>query len=69
MEGSINKKAEEGMTRLMRRVEVLKDRLVAGSFRRSAESDSMERAWPVVPGAYEVGNPHGPVAICTLTSN
>jgi tetrahydromethanopterin S-methyltransferase subunit A len=25
--------------------------------------------WPVVPGAYAVGNPAAPVAVCTLTNN
>jgi tetrahydromethanopterin S-methyltransferase subunit A len=24
--------------------------------------------WPVIAGSYEVGDPHGPVAICTLTT-
>jgi tetrahydromethanopterin S-methyltransferase subunit A len=26
-------------------------------------------AWPVVPGAYAVGDPTAPVAICTLTDD
>src|SRR5215470_5135032 len=25
-------------------------------------------AWPVIAGSYEVGDPQGPVAVCTLTS-
>jgi tetrahydromethanopterin S-methyltransferase subunit A len=29
---------------------------------------SSTAAWPVIAGSYEVGDPHGPVAICTLTT-
>lgn len=67
MNGSKNKKAEESLTRAMRRVEGFKDWLVAGRFRNHANSTTS--SWPVVPGAYVVGDRLGPVAICTLTSN
>jgi tetrahydromethanopterin S-methyltransferase subunit A len=29
----------------------------------------MIRSWPVVPGAYAIGDPNAPVAICTLTDD
>jgi tetrahydromethanopterin S-methyltransferase subunit A len=32
-------------------------------------SKSRFDAWPVLPGAYKVGDPSAPVAVCTLTSN
>jgi len=67
MNGSKNKKAEESITRVMRRVEGFKDWLVAGRFRN--HRNSAITPWPVVPGAYVVGDSLGPVAICTLTSN
>lgn len=69
MNGSISKKAEDHITRLMGKVEAFKDWLVARSLYRSAKSNSKESPWPVLPGAYVVGDRHGPVAICTLTSH
>lgn len=69
MNGSQNKQAEEMITRLMRKVEGTKDRLVTGFHRRVTRLNSRTDSWPLLPGAYAVGNPLGQVAVCTLTSN
>lgn len=69
MNGSMNKKVEENVTRLMRKVEAVKDWLVAGPVRRSNGSRSGIAAWPVLPGSYVIGDRLGPVAVCTLTSS
>lgn len=33
-----------------------------------SDNNKTSKAWPVMPGTYQVGNPNGPVAICALTS-
>ena len=69
MDGSKNKKVEETITRLMRKVEGTKDWLVTGLAHRAARPNSGVRSWPTLPGAYVVGESQGQVAVCTLTSN
>lgn len=69
MNGSKNQKAEETITRIMRKVEGTKDWLVTSFRGRGTSSHSKTDVWPVLPGAYIVGNPRGHVAVCTLTSN
>jgi tetrahydromethanopterin S-methyltransferase subunit A len=68
MNGSKNKKVEEGVTRAMRQVEAVKDWLVSGPIRRIRGSSSSAASWPVLPGAYILGDRHSPVAVCVLTS-
>ena len=50
---------------LMRRLDVLGGLLSTWSLRRRLGGP----AWPVVAGAYVVGDPAAPVAVCTLTDN
>jgi len=47
----------------------LKERVSQAGIRGLAWWLRRERVWPVVGGAYRVGDPNAPVAICTLTSN
>ena len=67
MNTSKNKIAEEAVTHLMRKVDVMTDWLATGPLRHASKSRS--GAWPVLPGAYKVGGRFAPVAVCTLTSN
>jgi len=69
MNSPTNKTVEDNITRMMGKVEGMKDWLVSGRFRRSPNSDAKTAAWPVLPGAYTLGDRRGAVAICTLTSN
>jgi tetrahydromethanopterin S-methyltransferase subunit A len=59
----------EAAVRLFQRMDALRDVLTAGPIRRAAQRLRGREAWPVTSGAYLVGDPIGPVAICTLTSN
>jgi tetrahydromethanopterin S-methyltransferase subunit A len=69
MDKTKSKKVEEGVTRAMRQVVALKDWLVSGPVRRIAGVNEKESVWPVLPGAYAVGDCSGSIAVCTLTSN
>jgi len=60
-------KMEESVTRLMRKVTAITDWMVTGPLQFVARSKP--DLWPVVPGAYKLGDPSAPVAVCTLTSN
>lgn len=53
---------------MMRWTLALKDRFSGQAFRRAIQRLGQRQAWPVVNGAYAVGDPGAPVAICTLTS-
>ena len=55
--------------RMFQRLDALRDVLTAGPIRRAAQRLRGQPTWPVASGAYVVGDPAGPVAICTLTSN
>jgi len=55
--------------RMFQRMDALRDVLTAGPIRRAAQRLRGRPAWPVTSGAYVIGDPTGPVAICTLTSN
>src|SRR6266511_112951 len=55
--------------RLFQRMDALLDVLTAGPIRRAAQWLRGRPAWPVISGAYVIGDLTGPVAICTLTSN
>jgi tetrahydromethanopterin S-methyltransferase subunit A len=54
---------------MIHRMEAMRDLLMAGPIRRGIRRTGGHQAWPVTPGAYVVGNPTAPVAVCTLTSN
>jgi tetrahydromethanopterin S-methyltransferase subunit A len=69
MDGSKNKQAEEAITRLMRKLVIVKDQVVTGFPSRNNRSNAGAGSWPRLPGAYAVGDPHAPVAVCTLASN
>jgi tetrahydromethanopterin S-methyltransferase subunit A len=55
--------------RMIRRMETAKDWLQGGPVRRGARRLTGGSGWPLLPGAYVVGDPAGTVAVCTLTSN
>jgi len=55
--------------KLFGRVEVARDLLAGGPLRRAGGRLAGRQPWPAVVGAYAVGDPKAPVAICTLTSN
>ena len=55
--------------RMFQRMDVMWDVLTAGPIRRAAGRLRGRPAWPVTSGAYVIGDPAGPVAICILTSN
>jgi tetrahydromethanopterin S-methyltransferase subunit A len=65
MNASKTKIGEETVTRLMRKVDAVTAWLITGPFQHASKSD----AWPLLPGAYKVGEHSAPVAVCTLTSN
>jgi len=69
MNSSKNKNIEAVATRAMRKVEAAKDWLISGPGRSITGSRSGSASWPVLPGAYVVGDHLSPVAVCTLTSN
>ncbi len=54
--------------RLQGRIETVRDVLSGAALRRALRRARGQR-WPVAPGAYVVGDPVGPVAVCTLTSD
>jgi tetrahydromethanopterin S-methyltransferase subunit A len=54
---------------LMHRLDALGSLLTAQSVRRALRRRTGQEDWPVVDGAYQVGNPREAVAICTLTDN
>jgi tetrahydromethanopterin S-methyltransferase subunit A len=64
-----NQKVEEGVTRLVRKLVAARDGFVSGPVRRIRRSRSGISTWPILPGAYALGDPLGSVAVCTLTSN
>ncbi len=55
--------------RMFRRVQVLLDTLKGGPLWRGARCVFGGQWWPAMSGAYVVGDPVAPVAICCLTSN
>jgi len=55
--------------RMIQRMDRVRDLLMGGPVRRRLQRMDGAQAWPVTPGAYTVGNPGAPVAVCTLTSN
>jgi tetrahydromethanopterin S-methyltransferase subunit A len=55
--------------RMFQRMDALRDVLTAGPIRRTAQRLRGRPAWPITSGAYVIGDPAGPVAICTMTSN
>lgn len=55
--------------RLFERVAAMQDLLKGGPLRRAVARAGGDRIWPVTSGAYVVGDPTAPVAVCTLTSN
>lgn len=67
MKASNTKTAEETVTRLMRKVDAATGWLAKMPFQLATKSKS--NPWPVLPGAYKVGEHFAPVAVCTLTSN
>ncbi|HSL43462.1 MAG TPA: hypothetical protein VK897_08520 [Anaerolineales bacterium] len=69
MDSSRNKKVEESITRLMRKVDTTKVWLVTHLGRYGTRVNSKPNSWPMLPGAYMLGDPRGQVAVCTLTSN
>jgi tetrahydromethanopterin S-methyltransferase subunit A len=69
MNGSNHAGLEEVVTHAMRRVVALADWLRSGTGPHANVPGSGKGNWPLVPGAYVVGDPGGPVAICTLTNN
>jgi tetrahydromethanopterin S-methyltransferase subunit A len=58
----------ERAVQMMHRVAVVKDWLKAGPLRRGLQRKRGKPTWPVVPGAYVLGDPSAAVAVCTLTS-
>jgi tetrahydromethanopterin S-methyltransferase subunit A len=58
-----------GAVRLFQRLDRARDLATAGPVRRRLSTSRGGRVWPVVPGAYVIGDPDAPVAVCTLTSN
>ncbi len=54
---------------MFRRIEAARDLLAGGPLRRAGGRLAGRQPWPIVAGAYTVGDPKAPVAICTLTSN
>jgi tetrahydromethanopterin S-methyltransferase subunit A len=58
----------ERAVQMMHRLAVAKDWLRAGPLRRLLQQKRGIRTWPVVPGAYVLGDPLAPVAVCALTS-
>jgi tetrahydromethanopterin S-methyltransferase subunit A len=54
--------------RIFARVVALQDLAGGGAWRRVIARLRREPVWPVTGGAYAVGDPMAPVAICTLTS-
>jgi tetrahydromethanopterin S-methyltransferase subunit A len=54
--------------RIFARVVAVQDLVRRGVWRRAVARARGERVWPVTWGAYAVGDPAAPVAICTLTS-
>jgi tetrahydromethanopterin S-methyltransferase subunit A len=65
MNASKTKIAEETVTRLMRKVDAITDWLATDPLPHASKFD----AWPLLPGAYKVGERFAPIAVCTLTSN
>ena len=55
--------------RIYQQLDRARDLVSAGPLRRRLRVLRGGRGWPVVPGAYVVGDPDSPVAVCTLTSN
>jgi len=55
--------------RMIHYMDRARDLLAAGLLRRRVQRLSGAQSWPITSGAYVVGNPDAPVAICTLTSN
>ena len=51
------------------RLEWTRDILCAGPLRRRWTTPRDRLPWPVAPGAYRIGDPLAPVAVCTLSSN
>lgn len=59
-----------GAVEVMRRLEQVRGLLAARSLRRAVRQwRHGEPAWPPLPGAYVVGDPRAPVAVCTLTDD
>ncbi len=58
----------EQAVQMMHRLTVAKDRLKGGPLRRLLQQKRGTSTWPVVPGAYVLGDPSAPVAVCVLTS-
>lgn len=58
----------ERAVQMMHRLTVAKERLKGGPLRRLLRAGRGTSAWPVVPGAYVLGDPSAPVAVCVLTS-
>lgn len=58
----------ERAVQMMHRLTVAKDRLKGGPLRRLFRQRRGTPTWPVVPGAYVLGDPSAPVAVCVLTS-
>jgi tetrahydromethanopterin S-methyltransferase subunit A len=54
---------------LMRRLDRLGDLLAARPLRRRLRQWRGRGTWPPLPGAYLVGDPTAPVAVCTLTGH
>lgn len=55
--------------RMIHRMDRARELLMGGPIRRRLQRMGGAQAWPVTPGAYTVGSPGAPVAVCTLTSN
>jgi tetrahydromethanopterin S-methyltransferase subunit A len=70
--GRLMKADEDGgnerAVQMMHRLAVAKDWLKGGPLRRRLRAGRGTLAWPVVPGAYVLGDPSAPVAVCVLTS-
>jgi tetrahydromethanopterin S-methyltransferase subunit A len=67
MNASKTKIAEKTVTHLMRKVDAAAGWLATMPFPPAARSKS--NPWPVLPGAYKLGERFAPVAVCTLASN
>ncbi len=54
---------------MMRRMFAVRDAFAGETRTRLIRRLKRQSVWPVMAGAYRVGDPHGTIAICTLTSN